>query len=101
MITRVFRNGNGQAVRIPQALRLDADRVEISRTEHRDLLIRPVVDDRARVLREALGAFDDELGDAFVAQVCADRLDQAPPQEREALEDWSEDPGDRTSARTR
>jgi len=27
MITRVFRNGNSQAVRIPQALRLDADRV--------------------------------------------------------------------------
>jgi len=44
-----------------------------------------VVDDRARVLREALEAFDDELGDAFVAQVCADRRDQAPPQERDAL----------------
>jgi virulence-associated protein VagC len=37
LTTRVFMNGNSQAVRIPAQLRIDADRVEISRTPDGDL----------------------------------------------------------------
>jgi antitoxin VapB len=39
MTTRVFMNGNSQAVRIPAQLRIDAERVEISRTADGDLLL--------------------------------------------------------------
>ena len=39
VVSRVFRNGNGQAVRIPQEFRLDATRVEISRNGEGDLVL--------------------------------------------------------------
>jgi antitoxin VapB len=39
MTTRVFMNGNSQAVRIPAQLRIDAKRMEISRTAGSDLLL--------------------------------------------------------------
>ena len=42
LITRVFNNGNSQAVRIPAEFRLDTDRVNISRTESGDLVIHPL-----------------------------------------------------------
>jgi antitoxin VapB len=58
---RVFMNGNSQAVRIPAQLRIDADRVEISRTADGDLLLHPVPRSRGQALLEVLEGFDDEL----------------------------------------
>jgi len=74
-------NGNSQAVRIPQEFRLNARRVEISRTEQGDLLIHPIPVDRGAALLDALAAFDDD----FVAAVEAARAEQPPMQEREPL----------------
>ena len=37
--TRIFKNGNSQAVRIPQQFRLDTAQVEISRNGNGDLVI--------------------------------------------------------------
>ena len=39
--SRVFMNGNSQAVRIPAEFRLSTDHVQISRTPQGDLLIHP------------------------------------------------------------
>jgi antitoxin VapB len=81
VISRVFMNGNSQAVRIPQEFRLDASRVEISRNEHGDLVIHPVPADRGAALLEALAGFDDE----FAGLLQEDRRDQSPMQDREGL----------------
>lgn len=81
LASRVFMNGNSQAVRIPQEFRLDTRRVEISRTEQGDLLIHPIPSDRGAALLEALAAFDDD----FAAALEADRTEQALMQERESL----------------
>ena len=81
LASRVFMNGNSQAVRIPQEFRLNARRVEISRTEQGDLLIHPIPADRGMALLEALAAFDDD----FVAALEAGRADQPDMQERESL----------------
>jgi len=65
--SRVFMNGNSQAVRIPQEFRLDAQRVEITRTASGDLLIHPIreQEDRGAALLRALSGFDDELVQAL------------------------------------
>ena len=81
LASRVFMNGNSQAVRIPQEFRLNARRVEISRTEQGDLLIHPVPADRGAALLEALAAFDND----FVAALEAGRAEQPAMQERESL----------------
>ncbi len=81
LATRIFMNGNSQAVRIPQEFRLNAKRVEISRTAQGDLLIHPIPADRGLALLEALEAFDDD----FVAALEADRAGQPAMQERESL----------------
>ena len=81
LASRVFMNGNSQAVRIPQEFRLNARRVEISRTEQGDLLIHPIPADRGIALLEALAAFDDD----FVAALEAGRADQPAMQERESF----------------
>lgn len=82
-VTRVFMNGNSQAVRIPQELRLDATQVEIRRAANGDLVIHPLPADRGAALMDALQGFDDD----FIAQLEAGRADEAqqPPQEREPL----------------
>ena len=85
VVSRVFRNGNGQAVRIPQEFRLDATRVEISRNGEGDLVLKPLAEDRGQVLLDALGAFDDDVTAEFTALVSADRKEQVPVQERDAL----------------
>lgn len=85
VITRVFMNGNSQAVRIPQEFRLDASRVRISREADGALLIRPIPADRGSKLLEALQAFDDEVGAEFIAQLEADRAAQLPDQDRGPL----------------
>ena len=83
--SRVFMNGNSQAVRIPQEFRLESSRVRISRNEAGDLVIQPLAGDRGAALLEALQAFDDSLADEWVERLEADRRLQAPTQERESL----------------
>jgi antitoxin VapB len=85
VISRVFQNGNSQAVRIPQEFRLDSARVQISRNADGDLVLRPLAVDRGKALLEALQAFDDDLTADFVARVSADRREQPPVQERDPL----------------
>jgi antitoxin VapB len=82
-ISRVFMNGNSQAVRIPQAFRLDTSRVEIFRTADGDLVLHPVPTDRGAAMLDALKGFDDE----FVALLEAVRSEQLPMQERASQ--WS------------
>lgn len=84
-ISRVFMNGNSQAVRIPQEFRLDASRVRISRNEAGDLVIHPLAVDRGAALLQALDAFDDSLVADWLARVESDRREQPPAQEREPL----------------
>ena len=80
-ISRVFMNGNSQAVRIPQEFRLNTARVEIFRNTEGDLVLRPLPTDRGAALLDALNAFDDDL----VAQLEAGRAEQPPFHEREPL----------------
>ena len=80
-VTRVFMNGNSQAVRIPQELRLDATQVNIHRNAQGQLVISPVPTDRGQALLQALQGFDA----GFADDLLRDRLDQQPAQEREAL----------------
>ena len=42
LTSRVFNNGNSQAVRIPAEFRLNTDRVRILRNEQGDLVIHPL-----------------------------------------------------------
>ena len=81
LTTRVFMNGNSQAVRIPAQLRIDSERVEISRTADGDLLLHPVPRSRGQALLDVLEGFDA----AFVEAVDKNRAEQLPMQEREAL----------------
>ncbi|MDR3370907.1 AbrB/MazE/SpoVT family DNA-binding domain-containing protein [Rhodoferax sp.] len=80
-ISRVFMNGNSQAVRIPQEFRLDTQRVEIYRNADGDLVLHPVAADRGAALLQALNAFDDEFADLLQA----DQQMQLPMQDRESL----------------
>ena len=80
-ISRVFMNGNSQAVRIPQEFRLDASRIEISRNANGDLVLHPLPTDRGAALLDALEAFDAE----FVGLLETGRHQQPAMQEREAL----------------
>ncbi len=80
-ISRVFMNGNSQAVRIPQEFRLDTTRVEITRNEEGDLIIHPIAADRGKALLDALDGFDAE----FVAILEEDRREQPEMQDRESL----------------
>jgi len=84
LTTRVFNNGNSQAVRIPAEFRLDTDRVSISRNEWGDLVIHPLRAERGAALLDALRGLADADG-AFVAALEADRASPQPMQEREAL----------------
>ena len=80
-ISRVFMNGNSQAVRIPQEFRLATSRVEIFRNADGDLVLHPVPADRGAALLDALTAFDDE----FVALLEAGQGEPLPMQDRESL----------------
>ena len=80
--SRIFQNGNSQAVRIPQELRLDARLVEISRLDNGDLLVHPVREGRGQRLLDAFADWDDA---GFYAAL-DDLRPEAPTQkEREAL----------------
>lgn len=80
-VSRVFMNGNSQAVRIPREFRLDAQRVEIHRNAAGDLVLHPVAADRGDALLQALSAFDDDFADLLQA----DQNTPAPMQDRESL----------------
>lgn len=79
--SRVFMNGNSQAVRIPQEFRLDTNTVEISRNELGDLVIHPLPQKRGEALMAALGGFDQD----FVEELEAEYQAQPLMQEREEL----------------
>jgi antitoxin VapB len=81
LTTRVFKNGNSQAVRIPAELRLDTDCVEISRAPNGDLILHPVQLGRGAGLLEALEGFDED----FVHALDDAQAEQPPAQERAAL----------------
>ena len=84
LTTRVFNNGNSQAVRIPAEFRLDTDRVLISRNEEGDLVIHPLRGQRGAELMQALQALC-EVDEVFIAALQAERETTLPVQEREAL----------------
>ena len=84
LTSRVFTNGNSQAVRIPAEFRLDTDRVRISRNEQGDLVIHPLRAARGEALLQALRALAED-DDAFIAALEADQAGSLPVQEREAL----------------
>lgn len=54
LTTRIFKNGNSQAVRIPQEFRLDVSEVAITRTSNGDLIIDPLPVDRGAALLQGL-----------------------------------------------
>ena len=85
VISRVFINGNSQAIRIAQEVGLNVSRVQISRNDQGDLVIHPIAVDRGAALLQALQAFDDTLTDELVQHLAVDRLEQSPTQERDAL----------------
>lgn len=60
-LTRIFKNGNSQAVRIPAELRLNTDKVEIYKNEQGDLVIHPVTITRGESILDAFAGFDDEF----------------------------------------
>ena len=79
--SRVFMNGNSQAVRIPAEFRLATDRVQISRTPDGDLLIHPCPPQRGKALIDLLAGFDAD----FVTALEQRQEDQLLVQERESL----------------
>jgi antitoxin VapB len=79
--SRVFINGNSQAVRIPQEFRLQSSRVEISRKQNGDLVIHPIPENRGAALLDALATFSDD----FIEILEEDREDQPALQDREDL----------------
>lgn len=60
-VTRVFKNGNSQAVRIPKEYRFTVDEVEIIRVDD-GLLLRPARKGLGRVF-ELLAGLSDEVLD--------------------------------------
>ncbi|MCE2747103.1 MAG: AbrB/MazE/SpoVT family DNA-binding domain-containing protein [Burkholderiales bacterium] len=82
--TRVFNNGNSQAVRIPAEFRLNTDRVQISRNEDGDLVIHPIPAERGQALLQALQALG-EVDKTFIAALEAEQERNQPMQDREAL----------------
>lgn len=84
LISRVFNNGNSQAVRIPAEFRLDTDRVNISRNEQGDLVIHPLRERRGAALVDALRGVAEADPD-FIAALEEAQAHPLPMQEREPL----------------
>ena len=82
--TRVFNNGNSQAVRIPAEFRLNVDQVEISRNDNGDLIIHPIPTQRGQALLQALQALG-EVDKNFIDALEAEQTKQQSMQDREAL----------------
>lgn len=88
LTTKVFKSGNSQAVRIPASLRLNTERVVISKTANGGLLIEPLTSltnnnsSMGSELLSILSEFDDEFINAVSARH-QDVMDSM--QEREGL----------------
>lgn len=80
-ITRVFKNGNSQAIRIPAELRLNSDRVQIFKNEQGDLVIHPIQTSRGTAFMQVLQGFDEE----FIHFIEQEQQEPLPLQEREML----------------
>ena len=81
LFSRVFTNGNSQAVRIPAEFRLSSQQVQITQMENGDLLVHPLPVQRGEMLLAALSGFDAD----FVAALEADRATALPDQVRDEL----------------
>ncbi len=81
LLSRVFINGNSQAVRIPQEFRLSASQVEIFRNADGDLVLHPVPSDRGAALLKVLNGFKGDFASALERQ----QQEQPGTQERPAL----------------
>lgn len=82
--TRVFTNGNSQAVRIPREYRLRTALVQISKNEDGDLVLHPIADEpqeRGAHLTEILNRLDA----ADIAAFEEAHRDQGVVQERDTL----------------
>ncbi|MFZ7274363.1 antitoxin [Avibacterium avium] len=79
MMTKVFKSGNSQAVRIPSSFRLDVDTVEILQGEDGDIILRPFKPKADLSFLELFSGFDESFIEALENQ------DITPPQEREEL----------------
>ena len=82
--TRVFTNGNSQAVRIPREFRLESTSVQISRNDNGDLVLHPIPDkpeQRESRLLDILNRFDPQDIAAFEEA----HRDQGGVQERDTL----------------
>lgn len=79
--TRVFMNGNSQAVRIPAEFRLDTDQVQIFRNQQGDLVLHPITAKRGAALLLALQDFDDD----FIQALESEQATSLPMQERDSL----------------
>ena len=84
LTSRVFNNGNSQAVRIPAEFRLDTDRVTISRNEWGDLVIHPLRTERGAALLEALRSVG-EADEEFLAALVSEQASPQSLQDREPL----------------
>lgn len=80
-IARVFQSGNSQALRLPKELRLDVDRVEITR-EGDALIVRPHID-RSEAWASLRSALDRGVRDDFFS----DGRNQPAGQDRRELDD--------------
>ena len=60
MITKVFKSGNSQAVRIPKELQIKADEVEIIKRGE-ELIIRPLKNQTATILFDLLTSFEGKI----------------------------------------
>ena len=74
-ITKVFKSGNSQAVRLPREFRFDTDEVEIFRRGD-EVILR----ERPRTTAEILAVFE-----SFSEDFMTEGRDDQPPQERDAL----------------
>jgi antitoxin VapB len=82
--SKVYRDGNSQAIRIPAKVRLDCDEVEISRNAKGDLVICTIVRSaisRGQAILDVLNSFDPAYADAL-ADV---RRNALPMQDHEEL----------------
>lgn len=79
MMTKVFKSGNSQAVRIPADFRLDVNTVEILHGENGDIILRPCKPEADESFLDLFSGFDE----SFIETL--ENRDIAPPQEREEL----------------
>lgn len=60
MLTKVFKSGNSQAVRIPKEFKLEQDEVEIIKRGN-ELVIKPVSAKNAGVVFDLLSSFEGTI----------------------------------------